>query len=251
MAVMAGYLPVMASVEDEVVDAFRRGGGVPYSSYPRFQEVMAEDSGAVVDASLVATTLPLVPGLVERLERGIEVADIGCGSGHAVNTMARAFPNSRFVGYDISEEGVARGREEAAADGISNAGFEVRDIASLGEVGRFGLITAFDVIHDQAKPDRVLESVAKALAPGGVFLMVDFAASSRLEENIDHTLGPALYMFSVMHCMTVSLAQGGAGLGTVWGEQKALEMLREAGFVDVSIERIEDDPFNNYYVARR
>jgi SAM-dependent methyltransferase len=163
--------------------------------------------------------------------------------------MARAFPNSTFIGYDISEEGVARGREEAAAGGVSNAGFEVRDIASLGEVGRFGLITAFDVIHDQAKPDRVLESVAKALAPGGVFLMVDFAASSRLEENIDHALGPALYMFSVMHCMTVSLAQGGAGLGTVWGEQTALQMLREAGFADVSIERIEDDPFNNYYVA--
>lgn len=249
MAVMASYLPVLAAIEDELVDAFRRGGGVPYSSYPRFQEVMAEDSGAVVDASLVGKTLPLVSGLVERLEQGIEVADIGCGSGHAVTTMARAFPNSTFIGYDISEEGVARGREEAAADGISNAGFEVRDIASLGEVGRFGLITAFDVIHDQAKPDRVLESVAKALAPGGVFLMVDFAASSRLEENIDHALGPALYMFSVMHCMTVSLAQGGAGLGTVWGEQTALQMLREAGFADVSIERIEDDPFNNYYVA--
>lgn len=251
MAVMAGYLPIMASVEDEVVEVFRRGGGVPYSSYPRFQEVMAEDSGAVIDASLVSTTLPLIPGLVERLQQGMEVADVGCGAGHAVNTMARAFPDSRFVGYDISTQGIARGREEAASSALANASFEVRDIAALGETDRFGLITAFDVVHDQAQPSRVLRAVADALEPDGVFLMVDFAASSRLEENVDHPLGPALYMFSVMHCMTVSLAQGGVGLGTVWGEQTALEMLREAGLADVCIERVQDDPFNNYYVARR
>jgi 2-polyprenyl-3-methyl-5-hydroxy-6-metoxy-1,4-benzoquinol methylase len=251
MAVMASYLPVMASVEDEVIAAFKSGGGVPYSFYPRLQEVMAEDSGAVIDASLVSTTLPLVPGLMQRLEQGIDVADVGCGAGHAVNTMARAFPNSRFVGYDISTDGITRGREEAKASALRNARFDVSDIAALGETDRFGLVTAFDVIHDQAQPTQVLRAIADALTPDGVFLMVDFAASSRLEENVDHPFGPALYTFSVMHCMTVSLAQGGAGLGTVWGEQKALEMLSEAGFGEIRVERVEDDPFNNYYVAHR
>jgi 2-polyprenyl-3-methyl-5-hydroxy-6-metoxy-1,4-benzoquinol methylase len=244
-------VPVLAGVEDELVECFRRGGGVPYSSYPRFQEVMAEDSGAVMDASLTSTTLPLVRGLVARLEDGIEVADIGCGHGHALNVMARAFPRSRFTGYDISESGIVAARREALALGNRNAGFEVRDIAALGEAGRFDLVTAFDVIHDQARPAQVLSAVADALAADGVFLMVDFAASSNLEDNVAHPLAPALFMFSVMHCMTVSLAQGGAGLGTLWGEQKALAMLAEAGFADVRIERVDADPFNNYYVARR
>jgi hypothetical protein len=101
------------------------------------------------------------------------------------------------------------------------------------------------------RPAQVLSAIANALAPGGTFLMVDFAASSKLEDNIGHPLGPTLYTFSTLHCMTVSLAHGGAGLGTVWGEQKALEMLAEAGLGDVAVERVESDLFNNYYVARR
>jgi 2-polyprenyl-3-methyl-5-hydroxy-6-metoxy-1,4-benzoquinol methylase len=251
VAAFAAYVPVLASVEDDVARCFRHGGGVPYSAYPRLQDVMAEDTGAVADATLVDVTLPLVPGLVDRLREGIEVADVGCGSGHALNVMANAFPASRFVGYDLSEEGIARARSEADELGLRNATFEVKDLATLDEPGRYDLITAFDVIHDQAQPAAVLRAIAEALAPGGIFLMVDFAASSALEENVDHPLGPALYMFSVFHCMTVSLAQDGAGLGTVWGEQKAIEMLREAGFSSVDVRRIEGDPFNNYYVAGR
>ena len=251
VAAVAAYVPVLARVEDEVAHSFRDGGGVPYSAYPRLQEVMAEDTGAVADATLVDVTLPLVPGLVDRLREGADVADVGCGSGHALNVMAKAFPASRFVGYDISEEGIASARSEAQELGLRNATFEVKDLAALDEPGRYHLITAFDVIHDQAQPATVLRAIAEALAPEGTFLMIDFAASSALEENVDHPLGPSLYMFSVFHCLTVSLAQDGAGLGTVWGEQKAVEMLREAGFSSVEVRRVEGDPFNNYYLARR
>ena len=248
---VAAYVPVLARVEDEVAECFRTGGGVPYSSYPRFQEVMAEDSATMVDAALIDTTLPLVPGLVDRLREGIDVADVGCGSGHALNVMAREFPRSRFVGYDLSEEGLARAGREAEDLGLGNVSFVVRDLAALDEPGAYDLITAFDVVHDQAKPAEVLQAIARALAPEGTFLMVDFAASSALEENVDHPLGPTLYMFSVLHCMTVSLAQDGAGLGTVWGEQKAVEMLGEAGLGEIRVERVEGDPFNNYYIATR
>ena len=251
LAGVAAYVPVLATVEGEVAESFRTGGGVPYSSYPRFQEVMAEDTGAVADATLVDVTLPLVPGLVDRLRDGAEVADVGCGSGHAINVMAKAFPESRFVGYDVSDEGIARARREAEELGLRNASFEVQDLVALDEPGKYALVTAFDAIHDQAKPAEVLAAIADALAPDGTFLMVDFAASSNLEENVDNPLAPALYMFSVLHCLTVSLAQDGAGLGTVWGEQKAVEMLGEAGFTDVEVKRIDEDPFNNYYVARR
>ena len=122
-ATFAQYIPLLGSVEEGIIKSFREGGGVPYADFPRFQKIMAEDSGQVFDATFIDTTLPLVPGLVERLQTGIEVADVGCGSGHAVCLMANAFPNSKFTGYDISEEGISRGKKEAEEKGLDNANF--------------------------------------------------------------------------------------------------------------------------------
>jgi SAM-dependent methyltransferase len=245
------YIGLMALVEDQIVDCFRHGGGVPYSAFPRFQEVMAEDSGAVRDATLIDVTLPLVPGMTDRLRQGIEVADVGCGSGHAVNLMAEAFPRSRFTGFDFSGAGIAAARQEARRKGLANAHFEERDAARLGEAGRFDFITTFDAVHDQARPDLVLAGIADALRPGGVYLCVDTAASSKLAENLDHPLGPFLYTVSCMHCMTVSLADGGMGLGTMWGEQTARAMLAEAGFTSVTAAHLDDDFVNSYIIASK
>ncbi|MFE9397402.1 class I SAM-dependent methyltransferase [Streptomyces flavidovirens] len=242
-------LAMLGNVEDKVLDAFRRGGGVPYSAYPRFQELQAEETARVYDATLVDTIIPLVPGLPERLSEGIDALDIGTGQGHAVNLLARAFPASQFLGVDISDTGIAAAREEAELLGLDNARFVVSDSAE--PAGTYDLITAFDVIHDLARPERTLSAVAGALRDDGVFLMGDIAASSRLEENIDHPLGPTLYTFSVFYCMTVSLGEGGAGLGTVWGTQRALQMLGEAGFDDVEVREVEGDILNVYYVARK
>jgi 2-polyprenyl-3-methyl-5-hydroxy-6-metoxy-1,4-benzoquinol methylase len=251
IAAVAPYIPLFGSVESEVIECFRNGGGVPYSAYPGLQEQLDNESRPIYDATLVDKTLPVVPGLVERLEAGIEVADVGCGSGHAINLMAQAFQNSRFTGYDFSEDGVQSGRREAEALGLRNAGFEAKDVANLDAAGRFDLITAFDTIHDQAQPRKVLRAIADALRPEGTFLMVDIAASSNVEENIEHPLGPTLYAFSCLHCMTVSLALDGEGLGTAWGEQKAQELLAEAGFDQVDVRQVEGDIFNNYYVASK
>jgi tRNA G46 methylase TrmB len=110
----------MGSVEDGIVESFEHGGGLPYSAFPRFHEVMAEDSGQTVVAALTDHILPLVPGLIERLEEGIDVLDVGCGSGRALSLMARTFPNSRFLGYDFSEEAIARARAEAQEHGTTN-----------------------------------------------------------------------------------------------------------------------------------
>src|ERR1700694_694997 len=110
MAVQAEYVPLLAAVEKQIVACFENGGGVPYSEFDDFQRLMAEESGQVLDAALLESTLPLVDGLVERLESGIDVADVGCGSGHAINIMAERFPRSRFVGYDFSEEGISAAR---------------------------------------------------------------------------------------------------------------------------------------------
>lgn len=249
LARLCRYIPMLAEAEPLVVEAFRSGGGVPYSAFSRFHEVMAEDSAAVNDASLLDTILPLVPGLPERLMAGVDVADFGCGSGHAVNLMARAFPASRFIGYDFSTEAIGRARAEAAGWELSNARFEVQDVAVLDRADAFDLITAFDTIHDQAQPAQVLAVIARALRPDGVFLMVDITGSSEVADNVDLPLATLLYTCSLLHCMPVSLGLGGAGLGTMWGRQTALRMLGEAGFADVRVRQIDTDPQNAYYVC--
>ena len=251
IAVTAQLIPLMGSVEDGIVESFKNGGGVPYSAFPRFHEVMAEDSGQTVVAALTDHILPLVPGLSERLETGIEVLDVGCGSGRAINLMARSFPNSRFTGYDFSEEAIARARAEAQEHGTTNVHFEVKDVATLNEKARYDLITSFDAIHDQAKPTAVLKGIAEALKDDGVYLMQDIAGSSHLHNNLDHPIGPLLYTASTMHCMTVSLAQGGEGLGTMWGEEKAKELLKDAGFKKVEVKQLPHDIFNNYFIITK
>lgn len=250
LALQAPYIPMLAQVEAPIIECFRNGGGVPYSAYPRLQELLRAETGAVHDAVLVDTVLPLVSGLVERLQAGIEVADVGCGSGHALNLMAQAFPHSQFIGYDLSEAGLAMGRREAQEMGLNNVQFERCNASELHVSRRFGLITAFDAIHDQVWPARVLHNIRTALQPDGVFLMVDFGASSHIHENMDFPLGPFLYTISCMHCMTVSLSENGSGLGAMWGEQKARQMLAEAGFTQVEVKKVEGDLLNNYYIAR-
>jgi SAM-dependent methyltransferase len=249
LAIQAQYVGLLAKVEEQVAARFRTGGGVPYEEYAGFHELMAEDSGSVHDATLVSATLPLVPGLVERLRAGIDVADVGCGSGHAVSLMAEAFPASRFVGIDISEAALATGVEEARRKGLPNVRFERRDAAALDEPERFDLVTTFDAVHDQARPDLVLAGIAASLRPGGVYLCVDIMGSSSIAGDRDLPFAPFFYTISTLHCMTVSLAQGGMGLGTMWGEKKARQMLLDAGFHSVEVRRIEDDAVNNYYVA--
>jgi len=251
LAVFTQYISLLGNVEERVAECFRKGGGVPYSAYPRFQRLNADESDTRNDAILIEKVLPLIPGLAERLQAGIEVLDIGCGRGHAINLMAEAFPKSNFSGYDISKEGIDAGRNEAGRLGLPNVSFEVKDVTKVDVVGRYDLITAFDAIHDQAQPTKALIAISKALRPDGVFLMVDIAASSNLHENLEHPLAPLLYTFSTMHCMTVSLADNGEGWGTMWGEQVARQKLKEAGFTKVDVQRVEGDVFNNYFIARK
>ena len=242
---------LLAQVEDAVAACFHEGGGVPYAAFEGFTGITAELTARVFDAALVDRVLPVVPGIVERLRAGIDVADLGCGSGHAVNLMGRAFPNSDFTGYDFSEEAVHAACAEAVALGLTNVRFQVADVAQLDLEAAFDFVTAFDAIHDQAAPAAVLRNAARMLRPPGTLLMVDIAASSNLHENVGNPLAPSLYTLSTMHCMTVSLAQGGAGLGAMWGEEMARQMLADAGFATVDVMRVEGDILNSYYVATR
>jgi len=250
MATLAQYFGLLGSVEDGIVDCFRNGGGVPYEAFGRFHEVMAEDSGQSVLPALIGQILPLAPGIPEALEAGIDVLDVGCGSGRALNLMAARYPRSRFVGYDLSEGALQVARQEAATAKLNNVRFEQRDLTHFSDPARYDLVTAFDAIHDQKDPASVLRGIASALRPGATFLMQDIAGSSHVHKNLDHPIAPLLYTISCMHCMTVSLAQDGEGLGAMWGAEKANELLRLAGFKNVEVRELSHDIQNHYYIAR-
>src|SRR5262249_24945585 len=161
---------------------------------------------------------------------------------------AREYPASSFVGYDLGEDAIAKARAESREMGLKNAAFEVLDVTLLKPEPKFDLITSLDAIHDQRDPATVLRRVAHALAPSGVYLMVEPKASSKLEENIGNPFAPYIYGMSVLHCMTVSLAADGAGLGTAWGEQLARRMLGEAGFATVEVVDAPG-PQNSIYIC--
>ena len=251
LAVTAQFISVLGAVEDQIVNCFRNGGGVPYSEYGRFHEVMAEESDQTTGEALFDAILPLVPALDERLSAGISVLDVGCGSGNALNLMAGAYPASRFTGYDFSSEAISNAKKQAEASQLVNAHFEVKDVAKLDEQNSYDLITAFDAIHDQARPAEVLRGIAQALKPDGVFLMQEIAGSSFVQNNLSHPLGPFCYTISCMHCMTVSLAQGGDGLGAMWGEEKARAMLNDAGLHPAQVKCLSHDILNIYYIIEK
>jgi SAM-dependent methyltransferase len=250
LAELAQVVALLGQVETRIVDVFQKGGGVDYSAFDRFHTLMAESSRTTLDATLLTRTLPLVSGLVDRLETGIDVLDVGCGEGVAIRMLAQRFPRSRFTGLDVSAEAIGTARAEAERASLENARFIVQDAATFAAPASYDFITAFDAIHDQAAPRRVLAAIRGALREGGVFMMVDIGMSSHLEQTLDHPLAPFLFTVSTMHCMTVSLAQGGEGLGACWGEEKARELLAEAGFSSVDVSRVEGDPLNAYYVCR-
>ena len=249
MASVAQFIAVLGGVEDDIVECFRHGGGVPYSAYPRFHEVMAEESHHTVVLGM-ESILPLVDGLHSKLSDGGRVLDVGCGRGQALLEMAEKYPNSHFVGYDFSAEAIDFARADTEKRGLSNVEFRVQDAAQFDDPQTYDLVTAFDAIHDQVEPEKVLRAIRRSLKIDGTFLMQDIQGSTHVQNNLDHPLAPLLYTISCMHCMTVSLSAGGAGLGAMWGREKALEMLKEAGFDEVEVNELPHDVMNYYYVSK-
>ena len=258
MGVYTQEIPLLTSlVLDAVAQGFRTGQGIAYERYPRFQAFMTELSVAKHKVMLVPQFLPSVDDgrLVERLRQGIRVLDLGCGEGTAALLMAEAFPQSSFVGLDLTEEVIAPGRAAAQTRGLGNLTFKARDAAVIDRdqemTAAFDYIIAFDAIHDQTDPDGALRSARHALARGGLFSMVDIAAESGIRGNMDHPMAPFLYAVSLMHCMPVGLADGGRGLGMMWGRKTAMEMLKQAGFDSVELVAMDFDPFNDHYLCRK
>ncbi|MFC6490850.1 class I SAM-dependent methyltransferase [Nitratireductor sp. GCM10026969] len=210
---------------------------------------MAEASRQSVVDQISETVLSLVDGLAARLEAGIDVLDAGCGRGEALIALARRFPNSRFVGYDLCAETIAFANGAARAAGLENLRFEIRDLSDYDEKARFDFVTTFDAVHDQKDPQALIVSLRGALKPNGVYLMQDIGGAARLEDNMDFPMAPLLYAISCVHCMPVSLGQGGAGLGTMWGWETAEAMLKNAGFQRLEKHVLPTHPLNVWFVA--
>jgi SAM-dependent methyltransferase len=251
MAPLAYTNTVFAQYIPELTRVFREGGGIPYAAYcPDFSEAMEAMSRGGFDQFLVDAYLPLAPGLTERLTAGANVADIACGAGHALVVLAKAFPRSHFVGYDLDDGALTRARDDAAAEGLTNVGFEHADIAELPVDEPFDVVFVFDAVHDQVDPAAVLARVRQAIAPDGIFFLREPHAADTLEANIGNPMAPAMYSVSTLHCLTVSLAHDGAGIGTAFGEQHARQLLTDAGFDDPTVSPAPGQPLAAVYVTR-
>ena len=250
LATMAQIVPLFGAVEADILRCFRDGGGLTYDAYgSRLHEVIAEDSEQAVVAALHDAILPLVPGLAAQLRQGIDVLDVGCGAGGALIELATTYPASRFFGYELNCDALDLARGEIARRRLGNITVMRQDAASLPDRDAYDLVTAFDAIACQADPSTVLSNIHRALRRRGVFLMQDIAGASRLEGNLDHPLAPLLYAMSTLHATPVSLGRGGPGLGAMWGRERALAMLADAGFDKVEVRHIPHDLANTYYVA--
>jgi len=248
---MGGWLDMMPSILSQVegvAKATVHGGGVGFEEFGR-TIIRGIDRGNAPSQRIFLTSkwLPAISGMVEQLEGGIRVADIGSGSGTAAILMAQAYPNSEVVGYDISDDSVSVARSRA--EDIPNVEFHGYTAEDIPTEPGFDLITSFDVIHDLADPMSGLKRIREALRPDGSYLMMEPKASSHLENNLNDR-GALLYGVSTLHCMTQSLAQNGAGLGASWGEEMAREYATEAGFA--SFNRLETitNRFSAFYLLK-
>jgi 2-polyprenyl-3-methyl-5-hydroxy-6-metoxy-1,4-benzoquinol methylase len=194
--------------------------------------------------------IPAVSGLTAQLNRNGRVADIGCGGGRALMAVAAAYPQARCTGFDLDPASLDRARRAAAERGVDDrVAFELRAAEDLPADAGYDLIMAFNCIHDMARPRAVLRAVRQALAPDGWFLWSEAPVSDRLEENFS-LLGRSFYAASCMHCMTVSLADAGEGLGVVVGPERVKGLAAEAGFTSCEVLPFEHQQ-HRVYVLRR
>jgi SAM-dependent methyltransferase len=246
-------LPQTMQALEHMPGCFESGVGLDYDSHgPEGAEGIERSFEPWNRANLLRTVLPAMDGVVERLEDGVTVADIGCGAGGAVLLMAEAFPASTFVGYDISEHALARAEERLAESGSSNARFADPRRDPLPDDGSVDLVTMFDCLHDMAHPTAMVSAVRQALADDGHWLLVDIRAADSLDGNIEaNPLASLFYGISVLTCMSSALSlPDGEGLGTLGLPPELAErMATEAGFSRFR-ELPIDHPVNAFYEIR-
>lgn len=236
--------------EDKALEAFRTGRGVAWDEHDgRMACGVAAFYRNGYRASLVSQWLPALDGVVEKLESGIAVADVGCGHGHSTLLMAKSFPNSRFHGFDTHAVSVEEARRGAESAGLADrVRFDVARAVDYADE-RYGLICFFDVLHDLGDPVAAARHAARTLAPGGTVLLVEPFANDRTEDNFN-LVGHLYYGGSTLICCAHAISEGGQlVLGAQAGEKRLAEVFRKAGFTH--FRRAAETPFNLIFEVRR
>ena len=238
---------------EEMPESFRTGMGHDYDSHGPEGAVGIERSFEPWNRHhLIPTVLPVLDGVVERMESGISVGDIGCGAGGAVMLMAAAFPASSFIGYDISSFALDRAESRLADEELANVQFVDPRVDPLPSDNSVDLVTTFDCIHDMTDPQGMINAIRKAIAPDGTWLLVDIKGRETFAENVEQNpMAALMYGISVLSCMSSALSEpGGAGLGTLGlPESRAKEMAEESGFT--RFRRLDiDNAVNSFYEIR-
>jgi SAM-dependent methyltransferase len=249
---LLGGFDIAAAVwadEEILSDAFRTGAGIGWHQHDtRLFTGTERFFRPGYQANLISSWLPALDGVVQRLQQGIMVADVGCGYGAATVLLGQEYPNSTFAGFDYHDASIAAARSRAADAGVgSNVTFEVAGAKDFP--GQYDLICLFDCLHDMGDPVGAARRVRQALRPGGVLLAVEPAGADRPEDN-HHPLGRLFYACSTALCTPSSLAQDGQlGLGNQAGTARLAEILSAAGFTTVRV--ATSTPINVIVDARR
>ena len=246
-------LPATMGALELMPEAFATGMGHDYDSHgPQGAEGIERSFEPWNNANLLRKVLPAMDGAVDRMRAGASVVDVGCGAGGAVILMAEAFPESSFVGYDISEHALDRANIKLHESGLTNVRFADPRHDPMPGDGSVDIVTAFDCIHDMAHPQPVIEAIRAALADDGHWLLVDIRAAETLSGNIEaNPMASLLYGISVLACMSSALSEpDGAGLGTLGlPASKAEQMARAAGFTRFETLDVQH-PMNAFYEVR-
>jgi len=249
LALAGMFQSAAATIESRhaVAERFVSGGGVGWHEHHHdLFDGTARAFAAKYRASLIAEWLPALDGVVEKLETGGRVADIGCGHGSSSILIAEAFPSATVVGYDYHADSIAAAREAAREAGVEDrVSFEV--VGADGYAGSYDLIAFFDSLHDMGDPVAAARRARAALAPGGTCMIVEPFAGDRIEDNLN-PVGRVYYGFSTLLCTPGALSQGETALGTQAGEARLREVLVSGGFV--TVHRAAETAFNLVIEAR-
>ncbi|GAA1878990.1 methyltransferase domain-containing protein [Pseudonocardia ailaonensis] len=244
VAPTAEMLTRLTAMAPEVAARFADGAGIPPRVYAaRAGETLGEPRRHLYDAVFVSGFLAPVPGLLARLRAGARVLDVGCGTGQTTRLVAQEFGSSQVTGIDVVPEAIALA---AAGAPLPNLTYEVGDAVALS--GEYDVVLAVDVVHDLPRPVEALAAVRRVLVRGGVLVMVDAGFPGDLDALAGDPVAAAAYGVSLLHCLPISLDGRGAGLGAMWGRERAVATLREAGFAQVDV-LPAPRPQNAVYVA--
>lgn len=255
VAVLSQYISLLSSFEGKTVDCFRNGGGIPGSEFGDLKGVMAADAAQTIAASLTDWIIPMGgDSLLADLKAGIDVLDIQCGTGVNLLTLAAKYPMSWFTGYDTDSANIQMAQKAASKGDLRNIRFKKCDILCTSEFSSYDLITCFGSLVETGDPRAVLARSQAALRRGGTLLLQDVAASSDARANRGHPAGPLMYTLSVMFTVPSSIAKSGSddsAMGTMWGNDCALQMINEVGLKCDGPKQLQDDHCNVFFFCSR